>query len=628
MPNRNSEIKQFFEDMLSNFLEWDGVYKIDSIDRALLKTEANSLYQISKDIDKNLRSRFVITAKNEDLDIIGEGMNRPRLAGESDSDYRKRLIVNDTFFNDSTVQGIKNALRGYYGIDIDNDNDNEDDTRLIELYKEALCCGDELNNDVKFLGEEVKEGAIAIHLLMVQEGSEVIITREELFEKIYQTRAAGILLYLYWHGTEYDNIRKKLQDKTTLVSLVKNTELGDSNKKILSDNKSLGLPILQRHDVFDVRTKGNNISNEYEILVGTNEGAADIQYGNIQSTENNESGKRFEDDISSGLMRSRRVHRLLNGESFSLPKDFQTPLRVGQREKIILFNHTENTTKEIMRIEPSNSHNIRIKIEDGTTFYKAILQTIPKEYNGDDLLYFGDNILTDYLLEGVWYNINEKLLIEDADIELSYDANIDEYAVNGYYISPPIHIDNITKFGMVKWVYNTGDTRVQIRTGLTEEYLKELGDNENWGQEYTTNTGEFIQESINNFFQFKITLNGSIYESPIFRLEEFFIEYWDIPLIEIEEIFDNVESGNDLISAMSSSIIGSTNLQLANSRGNGGSNPFLELNKCYWITDIKPIRQSKIRNRRWTLFYGVKTILTDYFNRDAIHQYYRQVNLL
>ena len=626
MPNRNSEIKQLFEDMLSNFLEWDGVYQLDSIDRALLKTEANSLYKISKDIDKNLRSRFIITAKNEDLDIIGEGMNRPRLAGESDTDYRKRLIINDTFFNDSTVQGIKNALRGYYGIDVDNDN--QDDTRVIELYKEALRCGDELNNDVKFLGEEVVAGAIEIHLLMVQEGSEVIITREELFEKIYQTRAAGILLYLYWHGTEYDNVRKKLRDKTSLVSLIKEAELGDSDKKIASDNKSLGLPILQRHDVFDVRTKGNDISNEYDILVGTDEGAAEIQHTNIQSTENNESGKRFEDDISNGLMKSRRVHRLLNGESFALPKDFQTPLRVGQREKIVLFNHTENTTKEIMRIEPSNSHNIRIKIEDGTTFYKAILQTVPKEYNGDDLLYFGDNILTDYLLEGVWYNIDEKILIEDADIELAYDANLDEYVTNGYYISPPIHIDNITKFGMVKWVYNTGDTRVQIRTGATEAYLEGLGDNDNWGQEYVINTGEFIQENIDSFFQFKISLYGSIYESPVFRLEEFFIEYWDIPLIDIEEVFDNVESGNDLISAMSSSIIGSTYLQLANSRGNGGSDPSLELNKSYWITDVKPIRQSKIRNRRWTLFYGVKTILTDYFSRDTIHQYERQVEVL
>src|SRR4030042_4913975 len=136
MPSRNSEIKQIFEDMLSMFLEWDGPYKADSVDRVLLKTEANSLYKIKKDIDSNLRSRFISTAKGNDLDIIGEGMNRPRLAGEIDQDYRKRLIINDTFFNDSTVQGIKNAIRGYYGIDVDNDG--LDDTKLVEVYRTAL----------------------------------------------------------------------------------------------------------------------------------------------------------------------------------------------------------------------------------------------------------------------------------------------------------------------------------------------------------------------------------------------------------------------------------------------------------------------------------------------------------
>jgi hypothetical protein len=638
MPNRSSEIKQFFEDMLSNFLEWDGVYKLDSIDRALLKTEANSLYKISKDIDKNLRSRFIVTAKNEDLDIIGEGMNRPRLGGESDDDYRKRLVINDTFFNDSTVKGIKNALRGYYGVDIDNDN--ESDTRLVELYKEALRCGDEFNDDVKFLGEKVVQGSISIHLLMNQEGDEVIISRKELFDKIYQTRAAGILLYLYWHGTEYDNIRKKLFDKNTLTTLITSAELGDTDRKIAADNKSLALPILKRSDVFDVRTKSSKIDNKYDILVGTDNGAAHISHIDIQSAENNDGGKRFEDDLSKGTMSSRRVHRLLDGNLFSLPKDFQTPLRVGQRNKITLFNHTtekaedalfnyeENITKKIVKIE--SSKNIRLKIEDGTiNDYKVILQVVPKEYNGDDLLYFGDMILTDYLLEGAWYNINEKELIENANIKLIYDPNKDEYITNGYYISPPITIDNITKFGMIKWVYNNGDTKVQIRTGLDEEYLKSLGDNDGWGLEYTKNTGEFIQESVNNFFQFKISLTGTIYESPIFRLEEFFIEYWDIPISEIEEVFDNIKNGNDLVNSIdNSSIIATVYVESPNYKGNGGSNLDLELNKSYWLTNIKPVRQSRIRNRRWSLFYGVKTIITDYFTRDSIHQYERDVEII
>lgn len=655
MPNRNSEIKQFFEDMLSTFLEWDGVYKLDSIDRALLKTEANSLYKISKDIDKNLRSRFIVTAKNEDLDIIGEGMNRPRLAGESDVDYRKRLIINDTFFNDSTVKGIKNALRGYFGVDIDNDN--QSDTRLVELYKEALRCGDEFNNDVKFLGEKVVQGSISIHLLMNQEGDEVIITRKELFEKIYQTRAAGILLYLYWHGTEYDNIRKKMFDKNTLVTLITSAELGSSNtesesalgcinKKIARDNKSLALPILKRSDVFDVRTKGSKINNKYDILVGTDNGAAHISYTDIQSTENNEGGKRFEDDLAKGTMNSRRVHRLLDGNLFSLPKDFQTPLRIGQRDKITLFNHTtekiddpldpflkyksninDSITKKIVKIE--SFKNIRLKIEDGTiNDYKVILQVVPKEYNGDDLLYFGDMILTDYLLKGAWYNINEKELIENANIKLIYDPNKDEYVTNGYYISPPITIENITKFGMVKWVYNNGGTKVQIRTGLDEDYLKSLGDNDGWGLEYTKNTGEFIQENVNNFFQFKISLTGTIYESPIFRLEEFFIEYWDIPISEIEEIFDNIKTGNDLKNSMIDSVMANVYEENANLKGNGGSNISLELNKSYWLTNVKPVRQSRIRNRRWTLFYGIKTIITDYFTRDSIHQYERDVEII
>jgi len=297
MPDRNSEIKQIFEDMLSMFLEWDGPYDEDSIDRALLKTEANSLYKIKKDIDSNLRSRFIITAKGNDLDIIGEGMNRPRFAGESDEDYRKRLIINDTFFNDSTLQGIKNAIRGYYGIDVDNDG--LDDTKIVEVYRIALGAGD-LEKDTKFLGETVREGIIEVHLMMTQDGDEVIISRTELFDKIYKTRAAGILLYLIFHGNFEDNFRMKLQDKTSLTARIKEETLGNTDGEVLRDDWRRGIPILKRHDIFDVRTKGNIKEQDYDLLVGTDEGAAKISYTDNDTTEDNDPGKRFEDDVSYG----------------------------------------------------------------------------------------------------------------------------------------------------------------------------------------------------------------------------------------------------------------------------------------------------------------------------------------
>jgi hypothetical protein len=568
MPERNSEIKQLFNDMLSNFLEWDGVYQLDSIDRALIKTEANSLYKISKNIDKNLRSRFIVTAKGSDLDIIGEGMNRLRLPGESDDDYRKRLIVNDTFFNDSTVQGLKNAIRGYYGIDVDNDGEN--DTKIVELYKEALRGGDIYTQDTKFLGEEVKEGAIAVHLLMVQEGSEVIITRNELFEKIYQTRAAGILLYLFWHGTYNDNLRKKILDNKSLIGITNAMQLGNSYGKILINDSKSGMPILKRSDSLN---------------------------------------KKVIDVVSKGTMTSRRVHRLIDGEKFNLPKDFTTPLKVGQRDTLILWN-LDDFDKEIMRIESVNENAIRIKIENGTiNGFKVILQTAPNEYNGNDLIYFGDEVLIDYLLEGKWYNIKEDILKEDADIQLLNSS------LDGYYISPPILIDNLTKFGMVKWVYTVDNAILQFRSGETEESLNNMGNNENWGIEYTNHIGEFIQESSNEFFQFKVKLTGNGGESSIFKLDELFIEYWNVPLNETEEIYDNIENGNDLINLMSNSVIGSVLLMPNNLRGNGASEPSLNLNNTYWITNRRPIRQSKIRNRRWTLYYGVKRIRTDYLTR-------------
>jgi hypothetical protein len=570
MPNRNSEIKQIFENMLSNFLEWDGAYKLDSIDRALLKTEANSLYKISKSVDKNLRSRFIVTAKGEDLDIIGEGMNRPRLSGELDEDFRKRLIVNDTFFNDSTIKGIKNALKGYYGIDVDNDMEN--DTKIVEIYKEALRCGDILTNDTKFLGEDVKEGAIEVHLLMVQEGAEVIISRQELFEKIYQTRAAGILLYLYWHGSFEDNLSKKLLDSKSLIGISKDLSIGNSLREVIKDNNGkMGKPILQKEDTF------------------------------------NEEQLRIENEVE-GIMNSRRVHRLLDGEKFNLPKDFQIPFKTGQRNDIILYNHTENITKEIVRIK-SIDNSIRIKIDEGTVNgYKVILQTVPKEYNGDELLYFGDQLLTDFLLEGKWSNIKEKTLYDNGDIELD---NLSEI---GYYVSPPIYIENITKFGMVKWVYNGENKGVQIRTGSTEEDLSNLGDNDSWGTEYTDHIGEFIQETVNTFFQFRINLHGNGSLSLEFRLEEFFIEYWDIPLNRTEEIYDNVINGTDLDILMENSIIGLVNKEYPDSyRKDIG----LEFNKSYWITNKQPIRESKVRNRRWTLYYGMKAIITDYLTRNT-----------
>lgn len=625
MPDRSSEIKQIFETMLSMFLEWDGPYKTGSVDRVLLRTEANSLYKIKKDIDSNLRARFILTAKGDDLDIIGEGMNRPRLQGETDGDYRKRLIINDVFFNDSTVQGIKNAIRGYYGIDVDNDG--LDDTKIVEVYREALKGGEDFDEGAKYLGEEFNEGVIEVHLMMVQEGDEIIIGRSELFDKIYKTRAAGVLLYLIFHSNYEDNFRMKLQDKTSLVAKIKEETLGNVDGEVVLDD-CRGIPILQRHDIFDVRTKGNVKEQDYDLLVGTDEGAAKIGYTDYDGTEDNDPGKRFEDDISHGQMESRRVHRLLDGEAFTLPKDFQIPLHLGQREEIVLFNHGENNVREVVRVEPSDSHDIRIRIDDGTTNLKATLQVVPEEFNGDDLVFSGVDISTDFIMTGKWSNINEGILIEDADIELDYDSILDEFETDGYYISPPIDLSSMTKFGMVKWIYNTGDVSVQIRTGVSDVYLDGLGDNDNWGVEYVDHNGEFVSETVDNFFQFRINLSGTIYKSPIFRLAEFFIEYWEIPISGIEEIFDNLDTGMDLITAMMGSVIGQTLIKAPNVNGNGGSNSALKLQKMQWLTSVYPTRMPRIRNRRWTLFYGVKAIVTEYFTRDAIHKYEREVIVL
>lgn len=627
MPDRASEIEELFQNMLSYFLEWDGVYQKDSIDRALLRTEANSIYKISKDIDRNLRSRFIVTAKGNDLDIIGEGMNRPRLAGESDENYKKRLIVNDTFFNDTTVKGIKNALRGYYGIDVDNDGLN--DTKVVEVYRTALQAGSELNSDVKFMGEFVREGIIEVHLMMKQDNDEVIISRTELFDKIFKTRAAGILLYLIWHGNFEDNLNTKVRDTTSLIGKQIDLELGDTKKIIVSETKKVGLPIIGRHDIIDIRTKPSIKSKDYSLLVGTEKGLAKFNYKHKKGTENSVGGKRFEDDVSGGEMQSRRVHRLLNGESFALPKDFQVPMKIGQRNEIVLYNHENNITSEILRIKSKNENDVRVRVEDGTIKgSKVILQSVPREYNGLDLVFFGDAILTNYMMSGKLYNINYNKIINGGVIELDYNDELDEYLTEGYYITPPIHIDDITKFGMVKWVYNTGNVVVQFRCKGNEDDLLNLNDNDEWGNEYILNTGTFIQENPDSFFQIKISLKGTIFKSPTFRLAEFFVEYWDVSSEQIEEIYDNVENGLDFISMVENSNIGDIVLLNANANGNGGSNPLLRINKMQWVNTVKPIRQARIRNRRWSLFYGVKTIITDYFNRKNFFNYEREVECL
>lgn len=624
MPDRASEIEELFKNMLSCFLEWDGVYQKDSVDRALLRTEANSIYKISKDIDRNLRARFIVTAKGNDLDIIGEGMNRPRLAGESDENYKKRLIVNDTFFNDTTMKGIKNALRGYYGIDVDNDGMN--DTKVVEVYKNALQAGGELNSDVKFMGEFVREGIIEVHLMMKQDNDEVIISRTELFDKIFKTRAAGIMLYLIWHGNFEDSLNTKVKDSTSLIGKQIDLELGNSQKIIMTESKKIGLPIIGRHDVIDIRTKPSVKSKDYSLLVGSDKGLAKFNYKHKKTTENSIGGKRFEDDISYGEMQSRRVHLLLDGDSFTLPKDFQTPMKTGQRNEIILYNHENNNSLEVMRIKSKNSDDVRLRVEDGSIKgSKVILQSVPKEYNGLDLVFYGDAILTNYMMDGKLYNINYNRLINGGAIELDYNEALDEYLTEGYYITPPIYIEDITRFGMVKWLYNNGDVAVQLRSRANEEDLLSLSDDDSWGNEYRLNTGTFIQEDSYNFFQIKISLKGTIFKSPCFRLSEFFIEYWDVSDSQIEEIFDNVEDGIELLSSMENSNIGSVVLLDANANGNGGSNALLKIDRMQWSNTVKPKRQARIRNRRWSLFYGVKTIITDYFNRVNANNYEREV---
>jgi endo-alpha-1,4-polygalactosaminidase (GH114 family) len=198
--------QQLLEKMLESVAKFDGAQVADSLDRAILRAEANSLFRILRVIEESSGQRFIVTAKGSYLDLIGQGMSRPRYTGESDEDYRSRLVFNEQFWNDTTVAGIKEMIRSYYGIDLDGDEFEE--TRLIELYRQAASfLSNEPDCEVKpwsdfgasWLGEDTKPGAFEVHLKCFQEGEERLIKKRHVKEKLMAVRAAGIVVLLYFH---------------------------------------------------------------------------------------------------------------------------------------------------------------------------------------------------------------------------------------------------------------------------------------------------------------------------------------------------------------------------------------------------------------------------------------------
>lgn len=199
---------QILEKMLSVLPPFEGAQTDGTVDQAILHVEANRLFRLFRTIEESSGQRFILTAGGDYLDKIGLGMNRPRFSGETDDEYRQRLIFSSEFWNDSTLAGIKTMIKNYYGIDLDNDI--YDDTRITELYKQAACFW---NRDIdeegwvnptsdygaEWLGSDNQPGIFEVHLRAFQEGDEKYLKKRELYNKLMATRAAGILVFLYFH---------------------------------------------------------------------------------------------------------------------------------------------------------------------------------------------------------------------------------------------------------------------------------------------------------------------------------------------------------------------------------------------------------------------------------------------
>lgn len=224
---------QILEQMLKQVADFDAAHVPTSLDNTLLRVEANSIFRILRTIEEVSGQRFLVTATGSYLDLIGQGMMKPRLGGESDDEYRARLIFNPQFWNDCTVDGIKQMIHSYYGIDIDE----YDETRLVELYKQAAVFFNKeqkSDNDwedyegwvnptsdfgAEWLGETTSPGAIEVHLKAFQDGEERFIKKRHMKERLMEIRAAGVVVFLYFHMTYGADLIPSMVDVGTEVEL-------------------------------------------------------------------------------------------------------------------------------------------------------------------------------------------------------------------------------------------------------------------------------------------------------------------------------------------------------------------------------------------------------------------------
>lgn len=228
---------QIIEQMLRQVAEYDAAHIPETLDNALLRVEANTIFRILRVIEETSGQRFIATATGQYLDLIGKGMERPRLAGETDDEYRNRLMWNPQFWNDCTINGIKEMIKNYYGIDIDNDKYEE--TRIVELFNQAayfLKSNDPTGTKsecrsagwvepysdfgAEWLGEATSPGAFEVHLRAFQDGEEAYIKKRHVKDRLMEIRAAGIVVLLYFHMTFGADIIPPMIDAGTEIELI------------------------------------------------------------------------------------------------------------------------------------------------------------------------------------------------------------------------------------------------------------------------------------------------------------------------------------------------------------------------------------------------------------------------
>ena len=253
---------QIIEQMLKQVADFDAAHTPGTLDNSILRVEANSIFRILRTIEETSGQRFLVTASGSYLDLIGQGMSKPRLSGESDDEYRARLIFNPSFWNDCTVDGIKQMIKSYYGIDMDNDE--YDETRLVELYKQAaVFFNKEKKTDsdwedyegwvnpssdfgAEWLGEATSPGAFEVHLNAFQAGEERFIKKRQVKQRLMEIRAAGIVVFLYFHIKHGVDVIPPLVDAGTETELAQKEiipipENDEQFELIINNNEVVGI---------------------------------------------------------------------------------------------------------------------------------------------------------------------------------------------------------------------------------------------------------------------------------------------------------------------------------------------------------------------------------------------------